>query len=729
MSTALPNMETFDLRDSLDLVTRAKRELKGQVKALLPSKKRRVQNEYSILSYCRTTPARSILAMFRRLEQALSSERWPQLAELNNLLALPTQSPRLREYSKPAQRVVAAALQPAYLNAQLSRIRNIMIVDVLDIYINDSCSVQTGLQAALKHLPANLHSGHLKSLKNWRKAGAWLTDFFHRAPLGAICMMDEQTSLWGNVIGTRYIDPIVRYCQSLPGFIAHAQKLTPAACQAIRDWASGCGYDLMPDSSLGLLVQKQEKGRALMDTVEPRPHALSNLETRPEFPYYTTEEVVEPNTVVTMDDVALEGRHCTFNQAFASKAKICVGLDARETSSPALEGKGAEITSSILSPTGRTIERRAASGEELLLSPSPTTLTPMTLLKGVRAGTRLVDKANPFRLSRSPSPPQALLISEHLLRDIKVYFEDCCRKMVFDENEILLSPDGAEFRNDLCTDFDSYCFTATMLKEKGLHVEFGCALSKASALVRDILRAEHPRTLTCFFEVFLHFIQTKLPELAFALLGFVKDMSAEVNGKGNPLSQICWLLAELDPASLAPVMAQAWRCTTDTLDGVLGTTHRLAVSVHLDYAKRVTTDHSEEERLLRDRLAQFGGNPKPPPQRLMLNLTHNLNRQERHDEAEEAALKLLIVLQNAQRIEPLKALPRSQFSQGKTAEAEKAMREAIQIVVEHWGPQHPWVPEFMIVLEGWLRHWGKEEDANTLRGEIGDLMGQDVIDK
>jgi len=30
----------------------------------------------------------------------------------------------------------------------------------------------------------------------------------------------------------------------------------------------------------------------------------------------------------------------------------------------------------------------------------------------------------------------------------------------------------------------------------------------------------------------------------------------------------------------------------------------------------------------------------------------------------------------------------------------------------------------MNVLEGWLRGWGREEDANTLRGEIEELMGE-----
>jgi hypothetical protein len=77
------------------------------------------------------------------------------------------------------------------------------------------------------------------------------------------------------------------------------------------------------------------------------------------------------------------------------------------------------------------------------------------------------------RVSHSPSPPQALLVSENLFHNIKVYFENSCRNMILDDHGTLLTPNGSELHNDLCNDFDSYCFTATMLKEKGLHVEAG----------------------------------------------------------------------------------------------------------------------------------------------------------------------------------------------------------------------------------------------------------------
>lgn len=160
-----------------------------------------------------------------------------------------------------------------------------------------------------------------------------------------------------------------------------------------------------------------------------------------------------------------------------------------------------------------------------------------------------------FSDPHSPFPPQALLVSENLVHNIKLYFENSCRNMIFDEYGTLLTPNAAKLDNAL-NDFDSYCFTATMLVEKGLYVEFRRTLSKASALVEQILRAEHPRTLAYFLEVFLHLIQTGLPEVASFLRDYIKRMSEKVTRKGHPWGQICRLLGELDSGSLEQAMAQ-----------------------------------------------------------------------------------------------------------------------------------------------------------------------------
>lgn len=295
--------------------------------------------------------------------------------------------------------------------------------------------------------------------------------------------------------------------------------------------------------------------------------------------------------------------------------------------------------------------------------------------------------------------------------------------MIFDKYGNLLNSDGAKLNNALCDNFDPYCFTATMLCEKGSNVEFRGALSKASALVKQILQAEHPRTLTCFLEVFIHLIQNGHPDVTSFLRKFIKKMS-------KILSR---LLGDLDSENVEQAMAQLWKCTTNTFDSQLGLTSRLAVSVRLDYIKRVVTNNLEEERRLRDLLAQVGDIPSLPTPRVMLNLARNLNRQGHYDGAEEIACKVyLLLVENdmyasrvSERIECLKTCSLNYYGQGKAQLAEQTMRTARRNIEDTWGLQHSWVPEFKYVLEGWLRGSGRNDDADALYGEVQKSMEED----
>lgn len=337
----------------------------------------------------------------------------------------------------------------------------------------------------------------------------------------------------------------------------------------------------------------------------------------------------------------------------------------------------------------------------------------------------------------SPFQPQALFASESLFRNTDIYFTNLCERMSFDAHGIILNQNGIRSTNELCNDFDSYCFTATMLFRRNQHIEFGHALSKAFALVKQILQAQHPRTLTCFLEVFIHLIQIGLPGVANVLRRFIKNMATEIIGDGQPWGQICRLLDELDSESLDECMAQLWNRIADTFENELGPSSRLAVSVRLDYIKRVygVSNKLEEERLLRDLLGRFYDVPNQSTPRIMLNLAHNLNRQELHADAETLAWQVLSLLEDhemyveriAERIECLKIVSHSQFCAGNIA-AEKTMREAIQMIVHHWGIHHSWALEFKTVLWSWLKDWSREEDANELFEEIEVLRKDEQVD-
>jgi len=237
----------------------------------------------------------------------------------------------------------------------------------------------------------------------------------------------------------------------------------------------------------------------------------------------------------------------------------------------------------------------------------------------------------------------------------------------------------------------------------GCSVKFRQTMNRASKLLPNILQSEHPLTLACFFEVFIHFIQNELPHVTRILCCHIGKLCKSLFPKGHLLGRICQLLGELDSHCLDQTLARAWECIADTFDSKLGASKPLAVSVRLDYIKRIVgaTDHPKEEQLLQDILARLERAPRISTPRVMLNLAHNFNKQGRHNEAASMSQQVTELLDGhamyfgkvVERIECLKILSHAQYKQ-RDSLAEQTLQEAIRMVVNQWGEQHAWVLEF-----------------------------------
>jgi tetratricopeptide (TPR) repeat protein len=328
-----------------------------------------------------------------------------------------------------------------------------------------------------------------------------------------------------------------------------------------------------------------------------------------------------------------------------------------------------------------------------------------------------------------------LAVDEALLRDITIYFKKVFKSVKVDDQGTLFTSNGAKLCNDHCTKFDSYCFTATILAEQKRYEEAFDALEKACVLVEEIIRAEHPRTLPCFFEVLIHLTRNGLHPIVQVLCRHISAMSAKLFQSENPWRWLLQRLCELDDCDFDKVIARAWECITDVFNNKLSPENSLAVSIRLDYIKRIygMTDYNKEEYLLRKLLEalQKEGPFKITIPRVMLNLAHNMGRQGRYIEAEDLAQRVLQLLQQAtyaeidlKWIECLKILSHNQFKRGCFAPAEDNMRRAIAMIKGKWGLDHSWVAEFKLVLEGWLKSQGKVEAANNLWMETEKPTGQ-----
>jgi hypothetical protein len=332
-----------------------------------------------------------------------------------------------------------------------------------------------------------------------------------------------------------------------------------------------------------------------------------------------------------------------------------------------------------------------------------------------------------------------LTAHELLLYNIKTYFRNTCRNMKFDGRGTLITPNGAKLRNDCCTEFDSYYFTATILSRKKKYHDCYIAISKASQLVEQIVRAEHPRTLACFFEVFIHLTQNGFDQVTLLLRDNISAVAIPIFQEGHPWGQILRLFCKIDPDLFRPTIERAWECITDTCDRELSSTSPLAVSIRLDYVKRVcgSTNPMREETLLRELLGTL---EKPGSHRLarlaiprvMLNLARSIGRHKDNLEVEALALRASQMLKDeiyaekdAERIECLKILSHNQFKRGCIVDAEKNMRAAIKMIEEKMGKHHSWAYEFMNVLENWFRSWGRVTEANALWADIQEEFGND----
>ena len=196
-------------------------------------------------------------------------------------------------------------------------------------------------------------------------------------------------------------------------------------------------------------------------------------------------------------------------------------------------------------------------------------------------------------ISYLPSSPRNLLVFERLFFSINAYFDGSFRNRP-------MAPGTLSPANHT-PDFETYCRNAAQFLRSGSVDKFPRELSKAANLIQDLLRAEHPRTLDCFLEVFLSLSRAGYPETASLLRDFIGKMAATVIARQHPWGDIYQLISELDAESLDQALVQTWLCTIKAFEKSLGPFNQLTLDTHLQFIYHVyaSTDLREEERLLR----------------------------------------------------------------------------------------------------------------------------------
>jgi hypothetical protein len=132
--------------------------------------------------------------------------------------------------------------------------------------------------------------------------------------------------------------------------------------------------------------------------------------------------------------------------------------------------------------------------------------------------------------------------------------------------------------------------------------ESGRELSNASIGIREILSAEHPRTLGSLFDLIMLLRGRRRPEIARIVVGQFAAMAAVVLPATHHLGLVCRLLTNLDPAQFELVAVTAWQSAVDQFESILGPMHYSTLRCRLEYIQIAESifGHKRAEFILRD---------------------------------------------------------------------------------------------------------------------------------
>ena len=261
-------------------------------------------------------------------------------------------------------------------------------------------------------------------------------------------------------------------------------------------------------------------------------------------------------------------------------------------------------------------------------------------------------------------------------------------------------------------------------------------MSKAIALIPELLRAEHPSTLENLLDTLIILKELGLVDIISMLLNYFYEMAGIILSEDHPWFQISRLMTLLTPDHTATALFRSWRCASDAFRRSLGpfsprSVHCEAVFLYKAY----TEDPLDAERHLRKLLVDcekaVGSN-----NRSSLNILYwlgwELLYQKQFVETEAVGQDLLARAQyiksDKRKIDGLDLCAHAQYYLNKLDLAERNMRDAMRLIADLWGKDSPDYLRNVIELERWLRGWGREGEADKLAQEIAELIGPDDLD-
>ena len=358
---------------------------------------------------------------------------------------------------------------------------------------------------------------------------------------------------------------------------------------------------------------------------------------------------------------------------------------------------------------------------------------------------------NPRRLayandvSPSLTPPRDLLIPELIFLAIKTDVEGS-----FEPGIWKISRDGhvrprkrprSGTRTYAVQHMLDYCYTAASMLQNNLFVEARQVLSRACERSKDILEEKHFDTIPIIFDVYFHFKRVGYSAAAIKVLQHLRAMAALMPSTSYTYRCLLDNLVTLDQ-NVDEVYSMAWQCWEDMLENHLEPLNQTWLLSRLGNIVTIghRTGQQEAERLLRSLAIECEhtyGKSDTRHWRILQELAWNLVEQGRNEEAEQVGLYVLQEVENSKDVHDsswwtigaLDAISHAQYHQFKYDLAQNNLEHCIDIATQLSGKDDAETVKYSLKLEGWLRNWGRQREADELAAQRSQLLGSPTIEE
>jgi len=349
------------------------------------------------------------------------------------------------------------------------------------------------------------------------------------------------------------------------------------------------------------------------------------------------------------------------------------------------------------------------------------------------------------RLTRQPVI-KAFHVTETLLYSIDAYvagmYDQGHWAPMSDRSLQPASSDTQDSEDDAYTVLDRFysgCVTACELMEEKKFVEARKILSAACALLRSIIASGHRETLNYFVSIFFELTQGRFASLVGVLdllRNFLGNMAMLVLPERHPFRAICCAVGRMDVSELNKAIILSLKTLIDVSEKKEGRYSPSAFRSQLSYVSLLHANRPvEEEIALRQLLSEVRGRSLDGTFNALKFLLINLQGQNRIEECEALGVEYLALAQThagdgATDVDialGLQMQAKSQYRLGKAALAEANQRKQVGIMIATNNLN--WAIRGLGILEGWLRDWGRANEADELVEEIERLIEQDTAGK